>query len=68
MSKKTVSQMEAELMEKIEKARKQLDSLQQKNKLEIGTLAYKYGLNQYDMSHLDEVFCKIGSEIKHGRN
>lgn len=68
MSKKTISQMEAELMDKIEHARKKLDSLQQKHKLEIGTLAYKHGFNQFDMSYLDQVFSKIASEPNDGHN
>jgi hypothetical protein len=41
MSTKTVSQMEAALLDRIENAKIKLDKLQQKHKLEIGTLAYK---------------------------
>lgn len=66
MSKKTVSQMEAELMEKIEQAKEKLDSLQQKHKLEIGALAYKHGLNRLDHQSLDLAFAKIASESNHG--
>lgn len=68
MSKKTISQMEAELMDKIEHARKKLDSLKQKHKLDIGALAYKHGLNQFNMNYLDQVFSKIASEPNDGHN
>ncbi len=66
MSKKALSQMESELTEKIEQARKKLDSLQQKHKLEIGTLAYKHGLNHLDIPSLDLAFAKIAREQSHG--
>ncbi|QDQ40262.1 hypothetical protein E3226_007560 [Legionella geestiana] len=65
MSKKTVSQMEAVLMEKIEKAKVRLDKLQQKHKLEIGQLAYKYGLHQLDIKRLDAVFMTLAEELRH---
>lgn len=65
MSKKTVSQMEAVLMDKIEKAKLKLDRLQQKHKLEIGTLAYKHGLHQFDMQRLDTAFSKLAGECCH---
>ena len=38
MSKQTVSQMEAVLLDRIEKAKAKLEKLQQKHKLEIGSL------------------------------
>ena len=63
MSKKTGSQMEAVLLDRIEKAKDKLDRLQQKNKLEIGSLAYKHGLHQLDIKQLDHAFAKIASEV-----
>ncbi|HCX3504807.1 TPA: hypothetical protein OZL71_001259 [Legionella pneumophila] len=63
MSKKTVSQMEEVLMDKIEKTKKQLDSLQQKHKLEIGSLAYKYGLNQFELSILENAFKNLSQQL-----
>ncbi|HAT2049518.1 TPA: hypothetical protein JBK40_16970 [Legionella pneumophila] len=66
MSIKTVSQMEAVLLDRIEKAKIKLDKLQQKHKLEIGTLAYKHGLHQFDMKRLDSVFFKLAEELLHG--
>lgn len=65
MSKKTVSQMEAVLMEKIEKAKVRLDKLQQKHKLEIGQLAYKHGLHQLGIKRLDAAFMKLAEELHH---
>ena len=62
MSKKTGSQMEAVLLDRIEKAKDKLDKLQQKHKLEIGSLAYKHGLQQLDIAQLDRTFAKITSE------
>ncbi len=65
MSTKTVSQMEAVLLDRIEKAKIKLDKLQQKHKLEIGTLAYKHGLHQFDIQRLDAAFLKLSGELRH---
>jgi hypothetical protein len=65
MSTKTGSQMEAVLMEKIEKAKDKLAKLQQKQKLEIGSLAYKHGLQQFETMQLDNAFAKIAKELNH---
>ncbi|CAM4474362.1 MAG: hypothetical protein LEGION0403_FIIPPAGN_02813 [Legionella sp.] len=66
MSTKTVSQMEAILLDRIEKAKIKLDKLQQKHKLEIGTLAYKHGLHQFDIKRIDSEFLKLAEELSHG--
>ncbi|HHT9706119.1 hypothetical protein SDB85_11250 [Legionella pneumophila serogroup 8] len=66
MSTKTVSQMEAVLLDRIEKAKIKLEKLQQKHKLEIGTLAYKHGLHQFDTKQLDTAFLKLARELSHG--
>ena len=63
MSKQTGSQMEAALLDRIEKAKEKLGKLQQKHKLEIGALAYKHGLHQFNIKQLDHVFAKIASEV-----
>ncbi|KTD43282.1 hypothetical protein [Legionella quateirensis] len=68
MSTKTVSQMEAVLLDRIEKAKIKLDKLQQKHKLEIGTLAYKDGLHQFDIKHLDTAFLKRAGELFNGNS
>ncbi len=65
MSTKTVSQMEAILMDKIEKATQQLNKLQQKHKLEIGQLAYKYGLQNFETKQLDNAFANLAKELNH---
>jgi len=65
MSKMTVSQMEAALLDRIEKAKIKLHQLQQKHQLEIGQLAYKHGLHQFDIQRLDKAFLKLASELRH---
>ena len=66
MSKKTMTQMEADLMDKIKKAHVKLDALQQQYKLELGNLAYKHGLQHVDIKQLDLAFVNIASEKNHG--
>ena len=66
MSQKTGSQMEAVLLDRIEKAKIKLEKLQQKQKLEIGSLAYKHGLHQLELKQLDQAFAKLASEVSHG--
>lgn len=61
----TVSQMEAVLLDRIEKAKIKLDKLQQKHKLEIGHLAYKHGLHQFEVTRLDAAFLKLAIELHH---
>ena len=63
MSQKTISQMEATLLDRIEKAKTKLDKLQQKHKLEIGTLAYKHGLHQLDIKNLDALFSNLAAKV-----
>lgn len=65
MSKMTVSQMEAVLLDRIEQAKIKLDKLQQKHKLEIGALAYKHNLHQFDIQRLDAAFLKLSKELRH---
>ncbi len=65
MSKMTVSQMEVVLLDRIEKAKIKLDKLQQKHKIEIGALAYKHGLHQFDIKRLDTAFLKLAGELRH---
>ncbi|MDP3705664.1 MAG: hypothetical protein Q8R24_07100 [Legionellaceae bacterium] len=65
MSRKTGSQMEAVLLDRIEKAKDKLDKLQQKHKLDIGSLAYKHGLHQFDIKQLDHAFAALARELHH---
>ncbi|HAU1410434.1 TPA: hypothetical protein ACVEBK_002946 [Legionella pneumophila] len=67
MSKKTLSQMEAALTDRINQAQKKLDKLQQKHKLEIGQLAYKHGLQNIDTKQLDHSFAQMAKELNHGQ-
>lgn len=62
-NKKTISQREKELLEKIEKAKSDLVKLQKKQKFEIGSLAYKYGLNEFEMDKLEPAFKKMADEL-----
>ena len=62
MSKKTGSQMEAVLLDRIEKAKIKLEKLQQKHKLEIGNLAFKHGLHKLEINQIELVFSKIADE------
>lgn len=66
MSKLTGSQMEAVLLDRIENAKIKLDKLQRKHKLEIGHLAYKHGLHQFDIKQLDSAFLKLAGDLQHG--
>jgi len=65
MSKMTVSQMEVVLLDRIEKAKIRLDKLQRKHKLEIGALAYKHGLHQFEIKQLDTAFLRLAEELRH---
>lgn len=51
-------------MDKIEKARLKLEKLQQKQKIEIGILAVKHGLHQFDLEKLDIAFALLAEELQ----
>lgn len=61
--KKTASEKEKELLQIISESKKKLSKLQDKQKNEIGELAYKHGLNKFDLSVLDDAFKKISMEL-----
>ena len=63
MAKVSASLKEKALLEKISRAKAELDKLQKKQKLEIGALAYKHGLNQFDSKKLDSAFKKLSEEL-----
>ena len=65
MSNKTISQMEAVLMDKIEKAKDQLAKLQQKHKLEIGNLAYQHNLQRFTIEQLNQAFSIVAKDLSH---
>ena len=56
------------LIEKIEKAKKELLALQEKRILEIGKLACKNGLDAYEDNLLDHHFAKLAKELSHGNS
>ncbi|KTC87640.1 hypothetical protein [Legionella drozanskii] len=61
--KKTASDKEKELVNIIADAKKKLSKLQEKQKIDIGELAYKHGLNKFDLTALDNAFKKISLEL-----
>lgn len=63
MSKKTLVEREQELVLKIQKAKKELDTLQKKQRQEIGALACKHGLNNFETSTLDKAFSELSVKL-----
>lgn len=57
--KRTISDKEKKLLEIISDAKNKLAALQEKQKIELGELAYKNGLNEFDLTVLDEEFKKL---------
>ena len=57
--KRTISDKEKKLLEIISDAKNKLAALQEKQKIELGELAYKHGLNEFDLTVLDEEFKKL---------
>ena len=57
--------MEAVLLDRIEKAKNKLEMLQQKHMLEIGNLAYKHGLQRFDIKRLDSAFLELAIKLGH---
>ncbi len=56
------------LNEKIEKAKKEVLILENKRLLEIGKLAHKHGLHDYEDTLLDQHFFKLSKELSHGNS
>jgi hypothetical protein len=63
-TKKSVSQKEQELIDIIERTKKKLHKLQNKQIIELGKLACKYGLNEFDLSTVDEEFRHLALNLK----
>lgn len=59
-----VSEKEKILLDKIKKAQAQLDSLQEKQRMELGKMAYKHGLHAYPKSIVEASLKKIADELK----
>jgi hypothetical protein len=64
MARQSISDKEQMLRDKIEQHKQQLMLLQKKQKLELGTLAYKHGLHTVDFNVLDAAFLKLSEELK----
>lgn len=56
------------LIDKIERAKKELLALQEKRLLEIGKIACKHGLDSYEDTLLDHHFAKLSKELSHGNS
>ena len=54
-----LSQKEEVLLARIAKAKQQLEQLHQKKKIELGKLAFQYGLHHLDTADLTNEFRKI---------
>ena len=64
---KTISEKETALKSLIENAKKKLDRLQDKQKIAIGELAYKHGLNHWDMATLNKAFEELANKHPNGK-
>ena len=62
--KKSLSDKEKDLMSIISDAKKKLSKLQNKQRMEIGDLACKCGLNEFDLKTLEEEFKKLSLSLK----
>lgn len=64
-TQKTTAEREQELLNTIADAKKKLEKLQQKQKIELGDLACKHGLNQFSSTILDRAFKQLSETLKH---
>ena len=62
--KKTLSEKEKELKQIISDAKNKLEKLQNKQKIEMGELACKHGLNEFRLDMLDTEFKKLYESLK----
>jgi hypothetical protein len=61
--KKTISQKEKELKEIIADAKNKLANLQNKQKADIGELACKHGLHNFELSILNNEFKELALKL-----
>lgn len=64
---KSAAEKEQELLATIADAKKKLEKLQQQQKLEIGTLACKHGLNQFNPAVLDDAFKTLALQLTNAK-
>ena len=62
-TKKTTSDKEKEYLKIIEDTKNKLKKLQSKKKMELGELAHKCGLGDFDLKELKTHFQKIAKEL-----
>ena len=65
-SVKTAAEKEMELLTTIADAKKKLERLQQQQKIEIGALACKHGLNKFEPAILDNAFKNLMAQLSNG--
>jgi len=63
-TKKSVSQKEQTLIDIIENTKKKLHKLQNKQRIELGDLACKHGLNEFELSTIDAAFKELAMKLK----
>lgn len=61
--KKTVSQKEQDLLDIIKDAQSKLDKLKNKQRIELGNLACKYKLNEFDLSIIEKEFKSLALKL-----
>ncbi len=62
-NKKNISDKEKEYLKIIKDTKKKLKKLQNKRKTELGELAYKCGLSDFDSKDLENHFTKLAKEL-----
>ena len=62
-TKKTLSDKEQEYLKIIEDTKSKLKKLQNKKKIELGELAHKCGLGDFDLKELKAHFLKLTKEL-----
>lgn len=65
--KKSASQKEKELLDIIKDAKDKLHKLQNKQRLQLGELACKYKLNDFDLSVIEDAFKELALKLSHGK-
>lgn len=65
--KKTVSQKEQDLLDIIDDAKEKLQKLRNKQRIELGDLACKYKLNDFDLSVIEDAFKDLSLKLSHGK-
>ena len=65
--KKSVSQKEQELIDIIESTKKKLHKLQNKQRFDLGDLACKYKLNEFDLPIIENAFKELSLKLTHSK-